>query len=143
MPFYHYHDLIPPKRKSFQQLDTYYTFSCRNKYFNNSFFPIVLSDRNKLDPDICDSSNYNLFRKSLMKFIRPVERKTYNINDSVGTKLRFSHSREHKFRYSFKDTLNRFCSCSIETTTHCYFYNENRAIFIMTWKKLINPFFLH
>ena len=49
-------------------------------------------------------------------------------------KLAFSDLHEHKFRHSFKDTLNPPCPCCIEvenTTSHyflCYhFYNVNRA----------------
>ena len=48
------------------------------------------------------------------------------------TKLRlgFSHLRELKFKHGFKDTLNPFCSCSIEAKTtmqYFQFYNSNRA----------------
>ena len=71
--------------------------------------------------------------------VRPVQRKTFNINDSVGVKLLtrlrigFSHLREHKFRHGFRDILNPLCPCSIETETtahyflRCHFYNANRS----------------
>ena len=69
----------------------------------------------------------------------PAQRKTFNINDSVGVKLLtrlrlgFSHLREHKFRHGFRDILNPLCPCSveIETTTHYllrfHFYSGNRS----------------
>ena len=72
-----------------------------------------------------------------LKFIRPVQRQMFNINDSVGVKLLtrlrlgFSHFHEHKFRHGFRDILNPLCPCSIEaeTTAHyflrCHFYNGN------------------
>ena len=75
----------------------------------------------------------------LLKFIRPVQRKIFNINDSVGVKLLirlqlgFSHLREHEFRHGFRDILNPLCPCSseAETTTHYFlrrhFYNANRC----------------
>ena len=77
--------------------------------------------------------------KIVLKFIRPAQRKTFNINDSVGvkllTRLRLGsrHLREHKFRHGFGDILNPLCPCSIEakTTAHyflrCHFYNANRS----------------
>ena len=39
---------------------------------------------NNLDPEIRTSSSYNLFCNMLLKFIRPVQWKTFNINNSVG-----------------------------------------------------------
>ena len=84
---------------------------------------------------ICKQYGY----KIVLKFIRPAQRKTFNINDSVGVKLLtrlrlgFRHLREHKFRHDFRDILNPLCPCSIEakTTAHyflrCHFYNANRS----------------
>ena len=57
---------------------------------NNSrtiFFSSVVNESNKIRPDICGFSSYSLFRKSLLKFIRYVERLIYHINNSVETKL--------------------------------------------------------
>ena len=80
---------------------------------------------------------YNLFCNTLLKFIGPVQRKTFNIKDSVGAKLLtrlrlgFSHLREDKFRHGFRDILNPLCPYSTETTAHyflrCHFYNANRS----------------
>ena len=57
------HDLIPPMGKFSWNPNTFST-SFRTEYFKNSFFPSVVSNWNKLDPDICDFSNYSIFRKS-------------------------------------------------------------------------------
>ena len=112
----------------------------------------VINKWNKLDPNICSSSNYHLFCPALLKLIRPVKRKIFNINDPFGIKLLtrlklgFSHFPEHKFRRGFKDTLNTPCFCSIEaeTTTHyflhCNFYNSNRATFINDLENISFPF---
>ena len=63
----------------------------------------------------------------------------FNISDAIDVKLivrlrlGFSHLREHKFKHSFRDTLNRLCSCSIEveSTSHyflrCHFVDTLRA----------------
>ena len=73
----------------------------------------------------------------------PAQKKTSNINDSVGIKLLtrlrlgLSHQTEHKFRHGCRDTLNPLCPCSMKAaTTHCYFYNANRSGLRMTWMKL-------
>ena len=83
--------------------------------------------------------SYNLFRKSLLNFIRPSTSKVYNINATVGIKLitrlrlGFSHLREHKLKHNFQDTLNPLCSCSteVESTSHyflrCHFFDALRA----------------
>ena len=120
-------------------MNTFNLVSCKSEYFKNYFIPNVIYEWNKLDPNIRPSASYNLFRNTLLKFIRPAQRKTFNINDSVGVKLLtrlrlgFSHLREYKFRHGFKDILNPLCPCSIEaeTTAHyflrCHFYNANRS----------------
>ena len=95
----------------------------------------VVSNWNRFDSDIRDSSNYSIFCKSLPKFIRHVDVKPYHINDCVRIKLltrlrwSFSHLHKNQLRHNFKDTLNPLSSCSIEPvkTTHffmhCHFYN--------------------
>ena len=79
-----------------------------------------------------------MFKKSLLKFIRPSQAYVYNVNDYVGLKLltrlrlNLSHLYEHKFRHNFQDTVNPLCSCSLESEStthfllHCPFYNNQR-----------------
>ena len=56
--------------------------------FKNSFFPFVIGEWNKLlNPEIRRSGGYNIFRKSILNFIRPSASKVYNINDTIGIKL--------------------------------------------------------
>ena len=61
---------------------------------------------------------------------------TYKVANHNGfillTRLRvgFSHLREHKFRHSFQDTVDPFCSCrtnSIECTEHYLLHCSNHA----------------
>ena len=62
--------------------------------------------------------------------------------------LGFIHLLEHTFRHRVKDTLNPFCSCSIEakTTTryflHCHFYNLNQATLMNDLENFPISFFL-
>ena len=128
-PSYIY-DLLPPLRSSRRHVNSFNLVTCKSEYFKNSFFPNVIYEWNKLNPDIRSSASYNLFRNTLLKFTRPVQRKTFNINGSVGVKLLtrlrlgFSHLREHKFRHGFRDILNPLCPCSVEaeTTAHYFLY---------------------
>ena len=133
-------------------MNTFNLVSCKSEYFKNYFIPNVIYEWNKLDPNIRPSASYNLFRNTLLKFIRPAQRKTFNINDSVGVKLLtrlrlgFSHLREYKFRHGFKDILNPLCPCSIEaeTTAHyflrCHFYNANRSALINELNEIDSSF---
>ena len=137
-PSYIY-DLLPSMRSFCQHVNLLNTVSCKSEYFKNSFIPTVSNEWNKLDPDIHSSTSFNLFCNTLLKFIRPVQRKIFNINDSVGVKLLtrlqlgFSHLREHKFRHGFRDILNSLRPCSTEAKTTanyflcCRFYNANRS----------------
>ena len=65
--------------------------------------------------DIKNSDSYQMFRKKLLAFIRPVGNSMYGIYDPFGVKLinrlrlGFSHLREHKFRHHFADTVNSLC----------------------------------
>ena len=138
LPAYIY-DLIPPVRQSQRHPNTFNSISCRTEYFKNSFFPCVVSEWIKLNPEIRRSGSYNIFRKSILNFIRPSASKVYNINDAIGIKLitrlrlGFSHLSEHKFKHNFRDTLNPLCSCSIEVEStshyflHSHFFDASRA----------------
>ena len=82
----------------------------------------------------------SLFKNSLLKFIRPSPSPIYGIHHPLGLKLVFrlriglSHLRVHKFRHSFRDTVNPLCSCNIEpeSTTHfllrCHFFSAERKV---------------
>ena len=63
------------------------SFKTRHNFFKDSFFPAVISEWNSLDVNIRNSSSINVFKKELLKFIRPVPNSTYNINDSKGLTL--------------------------------------------------------
>ena len=46
-------------------------FKVKHNFFRNSFFPSAFSEWNKLDLSIRNSESFNVFEKSLLKFIRP------------------------------------------------------------------------
>ena len=102
----------------------------RNK---DSFFPVVISEWSSLNINIWNSSSINVFKKELLKFIRPEPNSTYNINDTKGLKLLtrlrlgLSHLGDHKFRHNFQDCVSPMCYCGqdIETTTHFLLHCPN------------------
>ena len=88
-----------------------------------------------------NSTSINIFKKSLLQFARSSPKSLFNCHSPKGIKyeirsrLGLSHLREHKFKYSFQDTLNPFCDCGceIETTAHfplhCpQFYTERNTL---------------
>ena len=74
-------------RSSHLRVNSFNTVYRKSEYFKNSFILNVINEWNKLDPDISSFSSYNLFSNALSKFIRPVQRKTFNFNYSARTRL--------------------------------------------------------
>ena len=101
-------------------------FNIRHNFYKNSFFTSSIIEWNNLDPKICNSENFSIFKSNILKFIRPKPDILFNCCNLKGirliTRLRLelSHLREHKFKYNFQNCLNPLCSCgsSIESTSH-------------------------
>ena len=85
---------------------------------------------NKLDIELRNSTSINIFKKSLLQFVRPLPKSLFNCDIPKGIKYEIrsrlgpSHLREHKFNHSFQDTLNLFCDfcCEIERTAFTLLY---------------------
>ena len=117
-------------------------FKVKHNFFQNSFFPSVVIEWNKLDQNIRNSENLFIFKKKLLKFIRPSGNSVFRCHNPKGIKLLtrlrlgLSHLREHKFKHGFLDSLNPICSCGqdIETSTHfllhCSNYSNERLTFL-------------
>ena len=117
-------------------------FKVKHSFFQNSVFPSVVIEWNKLDQNIRNSENLNIFKKKLLKFIHPSGNSVFRCHNSKGveflTRLRLglSHQREDKFKHGFLDSLNLICSCGqdIETSTnfllHCSNYSNERLTFL-------------
>ena len=111
--------LIPSRSSSYvtKNIHNIPFFKTRHTFLKNSFFPPTIIEWNKLDHNIRNSSSFNIFRKSILKFIRPSANSFFNYHDPEGIKfitrprLGLSHLREHKFKHSFQDSLNPFCTC--------------------------------
>ena len=121
----------------------------RHTFFKISFLTSIIIEWNKLDHSIRNSSSLNIFRKSILNFIRPSPNSLFNCHNPKGIKvisrlrLGLSHLREHKFKHSLQNYLNPFCSCGvdIESTAHfflhCLMYITERHTLLGTIKTLI------
>ena len=129
------------------------SFKVRHDFFKNSFFPSTVIEWNKIDKNIRKSERLNIFKKSILKFIRPSQNRVYNCHNpkeiKLLTRLRvgLSHLREHKFRHSFQDTLNPICTCGedIEAKSHyllhCPDYLEERKTLLNTVSCIVSNIF--
>ena len=95
--------------------------------FKNTFFLSVINELNKLDPEIQNAPSLNIFKKNILKFIRPAANKIFGCHNLKGIKyltrlrLGLSHLHEHKFKNNFRDKLNPFCTCGCDVENTCHF----------------------
>ena len=128
-------NLIPSSNRlhTTRNSDNITPFKVRRNFFKNYFFPSVISKWNKLHLEICSSASLEIFKKNLLNFIRPNSSNVFNINNLLGLKLLtrlrigFSHSKEHKFKHNFQDSVNSLCSCGndIESTVQFFLHCLN------------------
>ena len=119
-------NLIPTKNLNYntRNTDKITLFHTKYNFFKNSFFPSTVIEWNKLDPNLRSTASLSVFKKNLLKFIRPSRNSVFNCHNCKEIKyltrlrLGLSHLREHKFKRSFQDTLNPFCSCGLHANTH-------------------------
>ena len=125
----------------------------RHDFIKNSFCPSTVIEWNKIDKNTRKSESLNIFKKSILKFIRPSQNRVYNCRKPKGIKLLtrlrvgLSHLREHKFKHIFEDTLNPICNCGedIETTSHyllhCPEYLQERKTLLNTISCIVPKIF--
>ena len=125
-------------------------FKTRHSFFKNSFFPTTIIEWNNLDHNIRNSSSFNIFRRIILRFIRPSANSFFNSHNPKGIKfitrlrLGLSHLREHKFKHSFQDSLNPFCSCGLDIEStghyllHCPTYITERRTLLSTIENIDN-----
>ena len=88
----------------------------------------VIRKWNKLHIDVRNFTSINIFKKSLLQFVRPSSKRLCNchshkdIKYEVRSQHGLNHLWEHKFKHSFKDTVNPFCDCVCEIETKAHFH---------------------
>ena len=143
---------VTASRYNIRTISTIPQLKVKHYFFRNSFFPSAVIEWNKLDLNICKSESLNVFKNSLLKFIRPSGNSVFNCHNPRGVKLLIrlridsSHLREHKFKHGFQDSLNPICSCGndIETSAHfllhCPHYSNERSTFLNTIRNIKRHF---
>ena len=123
-------------------------FKVKHNFFRNSFFPSAVIEWNKMNLNIRNSESLNVFKNSLLKFIRPSGDSVFNCHNPRGVKLLtrlrlgLSYLRERKLKYGLQDLLNPTCSCGndIETLAHCLLncphYSNERSTFLNTIRNI-------
>ena len=80
-PSYLFH-LIPPNNNDYATLSSQSnkipSFKIRHKFLKDFFSPGAISECNILDLNIRNSPSIDVFKKELLKFIRPQPNSTYN-----------------------------------------------------------------
>ena len=122
----------------------------KHQFFEKSYFPSTIISLKKLDSNFRNSEALKIFQSKILKFKTPTANSIFGCRNPTGvkllTKLRLwlSHIREHKFKYSFKDTLNALCSCGKEVATTFHFlrscpdYSDER-LSLLSKIRNINP----
>ena len=122
----------------------------QNKTFSKTLSPRQLL-QNSLHKNIRNSSNLKSFRNSIVTFIGlSANRSIFNSHNPKGIKfilrqrLRLSHLRERKFKYSFQDLLKPICNCGLDIKStlhyllHCPTYNTGKHILLSTLEDVDN-----
>ena len=148
-------NVIPVSSRSYftRNVENVPSFKVRHDFFKNFFFPSTAIEWNKIDKNIRKSESLNIFKKSILKFIRPSQNRVYNCHNPKGIKLLtrlrvgLSHLCKHKFKQSFRDTPNLICNCGKDNETishyllHCPDYLQERKTLLNTISCIVSNIF--
>ena len=72
-------ELLPTRNEAYQtgHFANIHSLSFKHIFFLNTFFPSTILEWNKLDPSLRNSTSYNVFKNSILKFIRPCPNKNF------------------------------------------------------------------
>ena len=102
-------------------------FKVTHSFLKSTFFAPVIIDWNKLDPEIQNPPSLNIFKKNILKFIRPTANNKFCCHNLKGIKyltrwrLGPNYFHEHKFKNNFQHTLNPLCACDYDVENTCHF----------------------
>ena len=78
------YDMLPPLQRSQRNQSFFQQLLCKTKIFKSSVLPYTINEWNKLDSENRRIDSYVGFRKKLLTFIKPPEKKTFSIYDPLG-----------------------------------------------------------
>ena len=130
-PYYLYSE-IPQER------NLHYNFCRPNVYepnvistnrFSHTYFQNCMREWNLLDETINNSPTISVFKRELVRPVRPSKKSYFGIHDIKGTRLltrlwvHFSDLREHKFRHKFQCSSPMcLCQTGIENNEHLFLH---------------------
>ena len=132
------HHSIPSGNVGPRSTNVLRAIPCRTDRYKKSFYPDTVSSWNNIGPELRDAQSLSIFKKYILKIIRPVKNDIFNIFNPSCIKWIFqlrvglSPLKSHKKRHNFADTPFDTCPCTLnaETTQHflleCPNYNEHR-----------------
>ena len=138
-------DKIPTTRTAYRtrnNIDNIPRFNVKHTFFKNLFFPSTVIEWSGLDRSIRSSESLALFKESILQFIRPTPKMTFNCHNPIGIKLitrlglGLIHVRDRGFKHDFLDCLGPICCCGkdIGAAVHCLLrspiFSGERSIFL-------------
>ena len=136
------------RQSGYRSTNVIETIFCRTDRYLKSFFPDnVIAWKS---PVLRGAETLSIFKKNILKVIRPVKKSLFNIHNPNGIRWIFqlrvgvSPLKSHKKSHNFQDNPDDLCACSVnaETTHHflskCPGYNEHRHLLFQT----LNPILL-
>ena len=76
----------PDPSKQARNTDKITLFHTEHNFFKNSFFPSTVIEWNKLDSNLRSPTSLSVFKKNLLKFIRPSPNSIFNCHNCKGIK---------------------------------------------------------
>ena len=109
---------------------------CKSNRYKNSFFPDAIVSWNNFIKHFDDVPSFDILKKHINTFFRPMTKSIFGIHDPVGLRYLFqlrvslTPLRSHKYRHNFTDTPFDICHCNqgIEDTNHFLFSCPDYAI---------------
>ena len=99
---------------------------CRTERYLKTFYPDGVMSWNNIGPELRGAKSLSIFKKNILKIIRPEKKEIFNIHNPSGIRWIFqlrvglSPLKTHKKRHNFQDTPDDTCLCRLnaETTQH-------------------------
>ena len=115
--------------------NTFREIICKSNRYMNSFFSDAIASWNIFIKHFDDVPSFDILKKHINTFCRPITRGICGIHDPIGLRYLFqlrvslSPLRSHKFRHNFTDTPSEICRCNqgIEDTNHFLLFCPNYA----------------
>ena len=111
---------------NFHRANVYEANAKSTNRFSHTYFQNCMREWNQLDESSKGSPAISVFKRELMRLIRPQKRSLFGFHDIEGVRLltslriEFSDLREHRFRHNFQCSSSMcFCQTGIENNEHC------------------------